>query len=257
MIERHTSRRRRLLTRRSMRFTAVSLLLIGGIVFAAVRFGALSHLRRWSPVVAEYLFGPPATFQIPTDPDDLAVLNATRNVKPNVFGSLEEVLAVHPEPWRGHLLATVDDPHAMLLMARSWGLTKRNFTGDPSEIQPFLDYLQQPIDVTSNDDDLNGSADRGGARSSSLWAIAKAIASHPGYTEMHPDISEAATRHIKYRSHREYSLVILLMLRERGFATEEGNAAIEKALEHPLWRARFESRYDDIKALLASEKKVY
>lgn len=223
-------------------------------LFAAAQFGAVSHLRRWAPQVSEYLFGPSPTYQTPTEPSALAMLEATKQANPDIYGELDEVLAVHPVKMREHLLATVQDPHAMLLMARSWGLTVSDFTGDGDEIIIFIDYLNQPIDTTHNDDDLRGLTDRGGARSASLWAIAKAVTSRAGYDEMFPSVRDVAIKHIGYSPYREYSLVILLMLREQGYMDDESDAAIDKALEHPLWRRRFESRYDDIKAFLVSGK---
>lgn len=243
----HTSRRSDAL----IRLSAVLLVLLG-IGFAVVRFGGVSHLRRWAPTVREYLFGPQYNYKTPTDPDDVARLDEIKGVKPDIFGDLNEVLAVHTPRLRGHLLATMNDPALMLLVARSWGLTIHDLTGAAHEVEPFIEMLEQPMDLSVNDDDLNPTADKGEARTFSLWALAKAIASDAGFEEHYPGMRTVALQHIGYKSYREESLLILLLLRERGIADDDTNAAIEKALEHPLWRRLFESRYDEIKAFLVS-----
>lgn len=118
-------------------------------------------------------------------------------------------------------------------------MTKKNMTGDPSEIEPFLKRLETPVDISQNDDDLQGVADKGAARNASLYAMMKAIESDAGYDAEFDRMRDVDLAHLGYRNHAQGAADILELLDERGALDKDARAAFDKAIEHPLLQRIF------------------
>lgn len=83
------------------------------------------------------------------------------------------------------------------------------------------------------------STERGWARGVSLYALIKVILSDAGCDEEYSRMETVAIDHIPYRGFRENSATILYLLKEKIELSETAQAALDAAIEHPLYREVF------------------
>lgn len=163
--------------------------------------------------------GSPTTGDAPSsDEPARALLTSVRSglregtLQPDPFSDdILRVLASLPEDMRW----MVDMPHAptRLLMARSRALTSSNMTGDPKEIEPFIEYLEAPppprnpmfgelggpISLEAKYDEF--------ARSAATWALLKAAVAEVNYgRSTYQRIAAAAREHALF----EHDLMVRL-----------------------------------------------
>jgi len=238
------------------RLAIATALLLAALAFGLWRSGLAPRALWWAEpafsAARSVVFGSsPASLPPLEDPADIAMLERSATETPDPFGTLAQALAALDERGR-HLILLMESEEARRLSARAWGMTNETMSGDLMEIEPFLEMLERPFAPPPLEEYVMG--EEATARSSALYGMFKALAGESDYSQVHQRMRDAAMRHIQHRWHQRGAAMVLHLLNERTDLDEEAKAALEEAIEHPVFRRGFLETVDRRREMVRSNQ---
>jgi len=225
------------LSAKGRRLALAMALLLAALAFGLWRSGLAPRALWWTEAAfsaaRSFVFGStPRPLRPLEDPADIAMLERSATETPDPFGTLAQALAALDEHDR-HLILLKKSANARKLTARAWGMENAEITGDPGQIEPFLEMLERPFNPPPMEVYL--STPEATARWSSFVGLIRALLSGAEYeSSVYVRMRDAAMAHIEHEWHWKGAALVLALLDERGKLDDGAKAALERATEHPV-----------------------
>ncbi len=170
------------------------------------------------------------------NPEQQAILDAAALAEPDhLSDDLVSVLAAMHEQWRQLVFYGESDPEKIYLSARAWSLRDGVATGDPREVEPFVEILSQQTQPDSFGSDGSESAR---FRNVALVALEHAVlAGHPHRSQF-GEFERLAIAHAADPEYRDNAVLLLYLLDQENGLSGAGKAVLAMWLAKEQYKDR-------------------
>lgn len=179
-------------------------------------------------------------------PAQQALLDEAERTPPDPLSEeLVPVLAAVAPDYRPLVFYDTSDPRHIHHTARAWALREGSVTGDPREIEPFLEILREPLDTSPDQPELPR---KGDLRPTSLIALYNVVIAGDPHRARFPTFEDIAIEHATSPSYRIHALMLLYLLDDQNGLSETGRGVLNEWLSKPGYRDRVPRFAENAKA---------